>query len=90
VENEYKQIFGCESGTLPFMYLGILIHFHKLKNGEWKPVEDRFEVKLGSWISKLFSYGDRLILINLVLTSLWMFLLSFFVNKFMDVSVVLL
>jgi hypothetical protein len=48
-----------------------------LKNGEWKPVEDRFEVQLGSWIGKLLCYGDRLILINSVLTSLPMFLLSF-------------
>jgi hypothetical protein len=48
VESEYKQIFGYESGTLPFKYLGIPIHFRKLKNGEWKSVEDRFEVKLGS------------------------------------------
>jgi hypothetical protein len=34
--------------------------------------------KLGNWIEKLLSYGDRLILINLVLTSLPMFILSFF------------
>jgi hypothetical protein len=77
VENDYKQLFGCESGNLPFKYLGIPIHFRKLKNGEWKPVEDRFEIKLSSWIGKLMSYGDRLILINSVLTSLLMFLLSF-------------
>jgi hypothetical protein len=57
---------------------GIPIHFRKLKNGEWKPVEDRFEVNLSSWIRKLLSYGDRLILINSVLTSLPMFLLYFF------------
>jgi hypothetical protein len=68
----------CESGTFPFKYLGILIHFHKLNNGEWKPVEDRFEIKLNSCIGKLLSYGDRLVLINSVLTSLLMFLLSFF------------
>jgi hypothetical protein len=78
VENEYKHIFGCESGTFPFMYSGIPIHYRKLRNGEWKPVEDHFEVKLSSWIGKLLSYGDRLILINSVLTSLPMFLLTFF------------
>jgi hypothetical protein len=39
--------------------------------------EDRFEVKLSSWIGMLLSYGDRLILINSALTSLPMFLLSF-------------
>jgi hypothetical protein len=40
-------------------------------------VEDRFESKLSSWIGKLLSYGDRLVLINSVLTSLHMFMLSF-------------
>jgi hypothetical protein len=34
VENDYKQLFGCESRTLPFKYLGIPIHFRILKNGE--------------------------------------------------------
>jgi hypothetical protein len=38
----------------------------------------RFEKKLASWLGKLLSYGDRLVLINSVLTSLPMFLLSFF------------
>jgi hypothetical protein len=71
-------LFGCELGSFPFKYLGIPIHFRKLKNGEWKPVEDRFEVKLSSWIGKLLSYGDRLVLIISVITSLMMFLLSFF------------
>jgi hypothetical protein len=78
VENQYRELFGCNAGTLPFKHLGIPIPFRKLKNGEWKLVEDRFEVKLSSWIGKLLSYGDRLILINSVLTSLPMFLLSFF------------
>jgi hypothetical protein len=78
VENEYKILFGCEIGSIPFRYLGIPIHFRKLKNREWKPIEDRFEKKLSSWIGKLLSYGDRLILINSVLTSLPMFMLSFF------------
>jgi hypothetical protein len=77
VEDQYREIFGCEAGTFPFRYLGIPIHFRKLKNGEWKPVEDRFEKKLSSWIGKLLSYGDRLVLINSVLTSLPMFMLSF-------------
>jgi hypothetical protein len=77
VEEDYKLPFGCESGSYPFKYFGIPIHYRKLKNGEWKPVEDRFERKLSIWIGKLLSYGDRLILINSVLTSLPMFMLSF-------------
>jgi hypothetical protein len=77
VEDQYRQIFGCESGSLPFRYLGIPIHYRKLRNSEWNPVESRFNAKLGSWQGKMLSYGDRLILINSVLTSLPMFMLSF-------------
>jgi hypothetical protein len=40
-------------------------------------VEDRFESTLSSWIGKLLSYGDQLVLINSVLTILPMFMLSF-------------
>jgi hypothetical protein len=75
--DQYKSIFGCEAGSLPFKYLGIPIHYRRLLNKEWNPVEDRFEKKLGCWQGKLLSYGDRLILINSVLTSLPMFMLSF-------------
>jgi hypothetical protein len=78
MQDDYKILFGCEIGSLPFRYLGIPIHFRRLRNGEWKPIEDRFEKKLSSWIGKLLSYGDHLILINSVLTSLPMFMLSFF------------
>jgi hypothetical protein len=62
-ESDYKHLF-CEIGSLPFKYLGIPIHYRKLLNGEWKPVEARFELKLACWIGKLLSYGDRLVLIN--------------------------
>jgi hypothetical protein len=77
-QNDYKEIFGCAIVALPFMYLGIPIHFRKLLLKEWKVIEDRFEKKLASWIGKILSYGDGLILINSVLTSLPVFLLSFF------------
>uniref|UniRef100_A0A8I6XZE3 Reverse transcriptase domain-containing protein n=1 Tax=Hordeum vulgare subsp. vulgare TaxID=112509 RepID=A0A8I6XZE3_HORVV len=77
-QNTYKQLFGCEMGNLPFNYLGIPIHHRKLSNSEWKCTEDRFEKKLSCWKGKLLSYGGRLILINSVLTSMPMFLLSFF------------
>nr|XP_051221032.1 uncharacterized protein LOC127339195 [Lolium perenne] len=76
-ENQYRHIFGCDAGQLPFRYLGIPIHYKKLKNSDWYPVVTRFESKLGCWKGKLLSYGDRLVLINSVLTSLPMFMLSF-------------
>jgi hypothetical protein len=76
-QDEYEQIFGCVVGALPFKYLGIPIHYRNFLNREWKVIEDRFEKKFASWIGKILSYGDILILINSVLTSLPMFLLFF-------------
>jgi hypothetical protein len=76
-EHHYKRIMGCEAGSLPFRYLGIPIHHRKLTNAEWVAVENRFANKLGCWQGKLLSYGDRLVLINSVLSSLPMFMLSF-------------
>ena len=41
-------------------------------------IEDRFQKKLSNWKGKLLSYGGRLVLINSVLSSLAMFMMSFF------------
>jgi hypothetical protein len=40
-------------------------------------VENHFEKNLGCWQGKFLSYGERLILINSIVTSLPMFMLSF-------------
>ena len=75
---EYSQIFGCDMGTLPFIYLGIPMHHRKLRNSDWKTVEERFQKKLSGWKGKMLSVGGRLVLINSVLSNLSMFMLSFF------------
>jgi hypothetical protein len=77
-ETQYVQLFGCRHGSFPFRYLGIPMHVRKLRNVEWKTVEERIEKKLSSWKGKYLSFGGRLVLINSVLTSLTMFMLSFF------------
>jgi hypothetical protein len=78
VQSDYITIYGCDAGALPFKYLGIPIHYRKFLSKEWNPVEDHFEHKLASRLGKMILYGDRLVLINSVLTSLPMFGLSFF------------
>jgi hypothetical protein len=54
------------------------MHYQKLSNSDWKIIETKFEKKLSGWKGKLLSIGGRLVLINSVLTSLVMFMLSFF------------
>ena len=36
-QDEYRHIFGCEVGSLPFKYLGIPIHYRTIRSGKfWK------------------------------------------------------
>jgi hypothetical protein len=75
---EYSEIFGCDMGNLSFRYLGIPMHHRKLRNSDWKEVEERFQKRLSGWKGKMLSVGGRLVLINSVLSNLSMFMLSFF------------
>jgi hypothetical protein len=77
-ENMYSQLFGCQIVSYPFKYLGIPMHYKKLNNIDWKALEQRIEKKLSRWKGKLLSVGGRLVLINSILTSMVLFMLSFF------------
>ena len=77
-EQEYTELFGCGLGPYPFRYLGIPMHHRKLHNADWSVIEERFKRKLSTWKAKHLSYGGRLVLLNLVLSSLPMFMMSFF------------
>jgi hypothetical protein len=74
----YTELFGCKAGNFPINYLGIPIHFKKLRNRDWARVGERFEKRLSSWKGKHLSIGGRLTLINSVLSSLPMYMMSFF------------
>jgi hypothetical protein len=54
------------------------MHHRQLLNAEWSKVEERVQKKLSCWKAKHLSYGGRLILLNSVLSSLPMFMMSFF------------
>jgi hypothetical protein len=74
----YAELFGCSQGQFPIRYLGIPIHYQRLTNAKWKIVEERLQLRLSSWKGKLLSIRGRLILINLVLSNMVLYMLSFF------------
>ncbi len=76
--DQYSNIFGCKLGSFPVKYVGIPMHYRKLNNKDWEVIEQRIEEKLCSWKEKHLSVGGRLVLINSVLSSLVMFMISFF------------
>lgn len=54
------------------------MHHKRLANSDWKVIEDRLDKKPSCWKTKYISYGGKLILVNLVLSILSMYMLSFF------------
>ena len=76
--NVYTSIFTCVEGVLPFRYLGIPMHNKRVRLSDWKPSESKVEKKVGEWIGKYTSYGDRLILLTSCLTNVLFYMLSFF------------
>jgi hypothetical protein len=78
-ENIYSQLFGCQIGAYPFSYLGIPVQYKKnLTIKIRKELNNALKKKLSSWKGKLLSVGGRLVFINSVLTSMVLFMLSFF------------
>ena len=54
------------------------MHYKRLKNSDWKGVDERFQKRLSGWKGKLLSAGGKVVLINSVLSSLPLFMFSFF------------
>jgi hypothetical protein len=76
--NQYAKLFCCRTSEFPLKYLGIPIHYRKLNNTDWKRVEEHFEKRLKSWKGKHLSIKGKLTLINSILSSLPMYMMSFF------------
>jgi hypothetical protein len=77
-EQIYTELFGCGIGSYHFRYLGIPMHHNKLRNMDWDVIEERFKRKLKYLESQTFIIWGHLIFLNSILSSLPMFMMSFF------------
>lgn len=71
-------ILNCESGFLPFTYLGVPIGANMNLSKHWNPIVDKFKSRLNIWKAKTLSFGGRLTLIKSVLGSLSLYYFSIF------------
>jgi hypothetical protein len=77
--HEIPHMFSCPLEGLPFKYLGVPIHFERLKREDLQPVLYKMIRRIASWGGgKLLAYSSRLILIKTCLASVPVYLLSFF------------
>ena len=74
----FANIFGCVVGNFPIKYLGIPLHYDKLRREDLQPLIDKILKRIAGWRGKLLSYAGRLVLIKTFLASIPTYLLSFF------------
>jgi hypothetical protein len=59
------------------VYLGIPLHFEKLKREELQPIQDKMIKGIACWRGKLLAYSSKLDLIKACLASILVYLMSF-------------
>jgi hypothetical protein len=70
-------ILNYPVGSLPVRYLGISLHFAKLKRKDLQPLLDKLIRKIAGWRGRLLAYSSRLTLVKTCLASVPVYLLSF-------------
>jgi len=74
--NEFAKIFCCKKSNFPIKYLGVPLHFNKLRREDLQPIVDKILKRIAGWKGRLLSYAGRLTLLKSCLASIPIYLLS--------------
>jgi hypothetical protein len=75
--NVLAQVFGCKVSEFPIKYLGVPLHFGKLKKEDIQPLTYSIIKIIVGWRDRLLNHASGLILIRSCLASIPIYLLSF-------------
>lgn len=75
--HDIAHLFSCPIGSFPIKYLGIPLHYDKLRREDIQPLVDKMLRMIAGWRGKLLSYAARIVLIKACLASIPVYLLSF-------------
>lgn len=77
MENRILRIFNCKKGTLPCIYLRIPIDRGLRNSNLWDPLKIKMDQNVDSWKGKWLSWAGRLIMLQVVISILPIYLMSF-------------
>jgi mannosylglycoprotein endo-beta-mannosidase len=72
------QLFRFNIGSLPFLYLGVLIFKGKPKACYLQPIVDKIKLKLSAWKASLLSIAGRVQLVRSVILSMLTYSISIY------------
>ena len=74
--NDLAKIFCCKKGDFPLKYLGVPLHYSKLRKEDLQLVIDKIIKRIAGWKGRLLSYTGCLTLLKACLASIPIYLLS--------------
>jgi len=74
--NNYAKLFCYNIGSFPIKYLGVPLHFSKLKREDIQQVVDKLIKRIAGWRGKLLSSAGKLTLLKSCLANIPIYLLS--------------
>ena len=74
----FLDVFQCTKGAFPMKYLGVPLHFNELRREDLQPLIDSLLKRMTGWRGKLLSTEAKRILIQTCLSSIPIYLLSFY------------
>ncbi|KAG8060373.1 hypothetical protein GUJ93_ZPchr0002g26796 [Zizania palustris] len=74
----FCQVLTCKMGDFPIQYLGLPLNKNRITNCDWRICENKVEKRLSCWKGKLLDIGSRLILLNSCISSIPLYMLSFY------------
>jgi hypothetical protein len=86
--HKLAHVLNCHVGVLPFRYLGVPLHYKKLKREDVQPLVDKLMKRMAGWKGKMLAYSSRLFFIRSCLANVHVYLLSFI--KFLKWAIKLL
>jgi mannosylglycoprotein endo-beta-mannosidase len=75
---EFADMMNCATGVWPIKYLGVPVTSSKLHVIDWLPVDEKLVKRLDGWKGSALSFGGKLILINLSLSSIPTYYMSMY------------
>ena len=71
-----SQIFHCKLGDFPLKYLGVPLHYLKLRREDIQYIIDKIIKRICGWKGRLLSYEAKLVLLKACIASIPMYLMS--------------
>jgi hypothetical protein len=66
---QYANLFNCQIGTFPMLYLGVPVRSNRLHIADWRKLEEKLEKILDCWKDSSLSVAGRITLINACLSN---------------------